>query len=209
MLPRYWPTLHKPKFISSSTIRYSINQISTIKTFESFTKMLNNILTTLTAVLMATSAASTPFAQAGAAYVAPRRITARSGAINADCGVHIWEGKGPGWPIIAEVFAPETEGHSYLGSGGGDTGYGNVNVTINRRQDTVRTLSSKRNGTTTPMIRCSSPMVKTVSTFGTRVAPSVVGIGKVVTWIAGLPVAVFQIPNISLASFGMDKFEIR
>jgi hypothetical protein len=96
-------------------------------------------------LLMASLVASTPVAQSQVPNVAPGNATIGSIEANQDCGVHIREAKGPGWEITYIVYAPETEGHNMIARGGGFTGYGHVNIAINRISDWFLVISKKWN----------------------------------------------------------------
>jgi hypothetical protein len=94
--------------------------------------MFKNIGTATLVFLMASLVASTPVAKLDDT-VTKRSVTVRAIQANKACGVHVREGKGPQWPIEAEVFAPETEGHQLIASGGGDAGFGNVDIDPHRQ----------------------------------------------------------------------------
>src|ERR1700744_3673113 len=88
--------------------------------------------TTTLVFLMASLVASTPVAKPDDT-VTERNGTIRAVLANQACGVHVREGKGPQWPIEAEIYAPATEGHQLIASGGGDAGFGNVDIDPHRR----------------------------------------------------------------------------
>jgi hypothetical protein len=93
--------------------------------------MFNTIIRVSSVFLMASLAASTPVAKPDET-IAQGNATIWAVQADAACGVHIREGKGPSWPIEAEVYAPETEGHQLIATGGGAAGYGNVDINPNR-----------------------------------------------------------------------------
>ena len=81
---------------------------------------------------MASLVASTPVAKLDDT-VTKRSDTIRTVPADEACGVHVREGKSPSWPIEAEVFAPETEGHQLIASGGGAVGFGNIDIEPHRQ----------------------------------------------------------------------------
>jgi hypothetical protein len=85
--------------------------------------MFNTFLTTASALLLASLATSSPLAKPDISVV----------EANQACGVHVRQGTGAGLPIVAEAYAPETEGHQLLASGGGDAGFGNIDIDIHRQ----------------------------------------------------------------------------